>query len=57
MATPMVSGTAALVKFAHPEYTAAQVESALFNTAKDLGKAGKDTSYGWGRVDAYKAVN
>ncbi|MBI2076008.1 MAG: S8 family serine peptidase [Candidatus Aenigmarchaeota archaeon] len=57
MATPMVSGTVALVKFAHPEYTVAQIESALFNTAKDLGKAGKDTSYGWGRVDVYSAVN
>jgi len=29
----------------------------VFNTAKDLGKSGKDTSYGWGRVDAYGAVN
>ncbi|MBI2084630.1 MAG: S8 family serine peptidase [Candidatus Aenigmarchaeota archaeon] len=57
MATPMVSGTVALVKFAHPEYTVDQIESALFNTAKDLGKSGKDTSYGWGRVDAYGAVN
>ncbi|MBI2559465.1 S8 family serine peptidase [Candidatus Woesearchaeota archaeon] len=57
MATPMVSGTVALVKFAHPEYTVAQIESALFNTAKDLGKAGKDKDYGWGRVDAYGAVN
>ncbi|MBI2664084.1 S8 family serine peptidase [Candidatus Woesearchaeota archaeon] len=57
MATPMVSGTAALVRFAHPEYSVSQVESALFNSAKDLGKSGKDTSYGWGRVDAYGAVN
>lgn len=57
MATPVVSGAVALVKFAHPGYTAAQVQNALFKTAKDLGKAGKDTSYGWGRVDAYGAVN
>ncbi|MBI3037353.1 S8 family serine peptidase [Candidatus Woesearchaeota archaeon] len=57
MATPMVSGTVALVKSAHPEYTAAQIESALLNTAKDLGKSGKDTSYGWGRIDAYGAAN
>lgn len=57
MATPVVSGTVALVKFAHPGYTVTQVENSLFNTAKDLGKAGKDTSYGWGRVDAYGAVN
>mgnify|MGYP001580175215 CR=1 FL=1 len=57
MATPMVSGTVALIKFAHPSYTVAQVENALFKTAKDLGKRGKDTSYGYGRVDAYRAVN
>jgi len=29
----------------------------LFKTAKDLGKAGKDTSFGWGRIDSYSAVN
>ncbi len=57
MATPMVSGAVALIKFAHPGYNVTQVEGALFKTAKDLGKAGYDTSYGWGRVDAYRAVN
>jgi subtilisin family serine protease len=57
MATPMVSGTAALIKAQHPEYTPAQIEDALFKTAKDLGNRGKDNSYGWGRVDAYAAVN
>jgi subtilisin family serine protease len=57
MATPVVSGTVALIKSAHPEYSVSQIEDALFKTAKDLGKAGKDTSYGWGRVDAYGAVN
>lgn len=57
MATPMVSGVVALVKFAHPEYTVAQVQNALFRTVKDLGKAGWDSSYGWGRVDAYGAVS
>lgn len=57
MATPMISGTAALVKYAHPNYNAAQIEDSLFKTAKDLGKRGKDSNYGWGRVDAYGAVN
>ncbi len=57
MATPVVSGAVALIKFAHPEYTVAQIQNALFKTAKDLGKLGKDTSYGWGRADAYGAVN
>ncbi len=57
MATPMVSGTVALIKLAHPEYTAAQVQDTLFRTAKDLGKKGWDSSYGWGRVDADGAVS
>ncbi|MBI2640215.1 MAG: S8 family serine peptidase [Candidatus Sungbacteria bacterium] len=56
MATPAVAAVVALVKFAHPIYTQAQVESALFSTAKDLGKAGKDNNYGWGRVRANLAV-
>ena len=55
MATPVVTGTVALIKTAHPTYTPSQVEDALFKTAKDLGKRSKDTSYGWGRVDAYSA--
>ncbi|MFZ2411408.1 MAG: S8 family serine peptidase [Candidatus Methanoperedens sp.] len=57
MATPMVSGTVALIKSAHPTYTVAQTQIALFKTAKELGKKGKDSSYGWGRVDAFGAVN
>lgn len=57
MATPMVSGTVALIKYAHPEYSVAQVQQAMFKTAKDLGKAGWDSTYGWGRVDAFAAVN
>ncbi len=55
MATPMVSGTVALIKFAHPGYTVAQVQDALFKNARDLGATGKDPAYGWGRVDAHKA--
>lgn len=56
MATPIVSATVALIKHDHPTYSPSQVESALFKTAKDLGKAGKDTSYGYGRVVASAAV-
>jgi hypothetical protein len=57
MATPMVSGTVALIKSTHPGYTVSQVQDALFKTAKDLGTIGFDTSYGYGRVDALKAVS
>lgn len=57
MATPMISGVIALVKNAHPAYTHSQIESKLFSAAKDLGKAGKDKDYGWGRVRADQAVH
>lgn len=56
MATPMVSGVIALIKSAHSDYTSSQVENALFSTAKDLGRWGKDTSYGYGRVNAIGAI-
>lgn len=56
MATPMVSGVVALIKSAHSAYISSQVENALFSTAKDLGRRGKDIDYGYGRVDAVGAV-
>ena len=57
MATPVVSGVVALLKADNSTLTPAQTENALIKTAKDLGKRGKDSSYGYGRVDAYSAVN
>lgn len=56
MATPMVVGVVALIKFVHPSYSATSTQNALFTTAKSLGKSGKDPIYGWGRVDAQGAV-
>jgi len=56
MATPMISGVVALIKYIHPTYSQSTVENKLFSTAKDLGYTGKDTSYGWGRVRANLAV-
>ncbi len=38
MATPHVTGTMALVRQAHPDWTAAEVQSALEMTAKDIVK-------------------
>lgn len=56
MAVPFVAGVASLVFAAQPGYTATQVAAALVNHALDLGAAGWDPSFGWGRVDAAKAV-
>lgn len=55
-ASPVVAGVAALVKARRPDFTAAQVESALFSSAVDLGAAGKDPLYGYGRVSAAGAI-
>jgi subtilisin len=56
MACPAVSGAAALV-FASGVTTAAGVRSRLDSTAKDLGAAGRDPLYGYGLLNAYKAVH
>ncbi len=53
---PVVSGVAALVKALRPDFGAAQIESALFASPVDLGAAGKDAYYGYGRVSAAGAV-
>jgi len=56
MATPHVVGVAALVLSAHPTDTPDQVEAALESTAVDLGTAGRDDAFGYGRVNAAAAV-
>ncbi|HEY9856444.1 MAG TPA: S8 family peptidase [Stenomitos sp.] len=56
MATPIVSGVAALVWSAHPDWTAAQVRERLQSSARDLGAAGKDPEFGSGLVNAAAAV-
>ena len=60
MATPHVSGAAALLLQAARKQgitlTPAQVKSILEDTSIDLGTAGKDNTYGAGRIDVYAAV-
>ena len=56
MATPHVAGAAALVRAANPDWTVAQVEEALKTTATDLGTAGRDDSFGWGRIRVDLAI-
>jgi hypothetical protein len=47
---------AALVISVNPSLTGAQVQNILKQSADDLGAPGWDPSYGYGRVNAYKAV-
>jgi subtilisin family serine protease len=55
MATPHVSGVAAVVWSLHPGCTAEQVRSTLNKTAIDLGPAGRDVNFGYGLVQAKAA--
>ena len=56
MATPFVSGVAALVWSVAPSTSRDDVRSLLDSTADDLGTVGRDNSYGYGRVNALAAV-
>jgi subtilisin family serine protease/Tol biopolymer transport system component len=56
MAAPHVSGVAALVRSRHPEFIREQVQQVLRDTADDLGPPGWDPHFGYGRVDAARAV-
>jgi subtilisin family serine protease len=55
-ASPVAAGAAALIMAARPDLPAAQVESLLESTALDLGTVGRDSLYGYGRVNAAAAV-
>ncbi|PCK32689.1 S8 family serine peptidase [Pseudoalteromonas piscicida] len=57
MATPHVSGVAALVWSHFPQCTAQQIRQVLNTTAKDKGQSGRDTSYGYGIVQAKAALD
>ena len=54
---PHVSGGLALLLNAFPTLTVAQQETALAFTAKDLGTAGPDNTFGAGRIDLLAAYN
>jgi type VII secretion-associated serine protease mycosin len=56
-ATPIVAGTVALVRAAHPELSAADVIHRIIATARDRGAPGDDPIYGYGLLDANAAVN
>lgn len=55
-ASPIVAGVAALCLAANPSLTNAALVSLLEQTADDIGAPGYDSSFGWGRINAYRAV-
>jgi minor extracellular protease Epr len=56
MATPYVTGIAALMKEAHPQWSNSDLRSHLQRTAVDLGVAGIDSQYGYGLVQFKKVT-
>lgn len=56
MASPHVAGLAALLLAAHPDWTPAQVEERMKETAADLGERGPDEYFGAGRIDVARAL-
>lgn len=57
MATPTVSGAAALIFGRWPTLTPGQVRNILFTTADDLGAKGVDAVYGRGALNIAKALS
>lgn len=54
--SPIAAAVAALVMAVNPSLPGQQVENILFTTATDLGTAGRDIYFGYGRVNAAAAV-
>ena len=57
MATPHAAGVAAVIRTKNPTFTAAQARSKLDASVDDKGPAGRDTSFGFGRVNLAKAAS
>jgi serine protease len=59
MASPHVAGVMALMRYVNPNLTVAQVDSLIINgtLTDELGAAGRDVDFGYGLINALKAVN
>ena len=56
MAAPMVSGLAALIASAHPNYSVEDIEAVIKNSADDI-EPGINTFSGYGRINAQTAIS
>jgi subtilisin family serine protease len=56
MATPHVSGVAALLWSRNPNLTADEITDILIHSTVDIEPAGKDDYTGWGRLSANRAI-
>ncbi|MDP5227428.1 MULTISPECIES: S8 family serine peptidase [Arthrobacter] len=55
-AAPIVAGVAALIRSKYPDMSAKQVINRIVSTARDTGAPGRDPLYGFGILDADKAL-
>lgn len=55
-ATPVVAGLAALLLSYEPALTNNEIRSRINNYAVDLGTAGRDEDFGWGRIDMHASL-
>lgn len=56
MATPHVAGLASLILSKNPTLTNEEVRQIIRTGADDLGTSGKDSSFGYGRINAANAI-
>lgn len=56
MASPHIAAVAALILAKNPEYSIEQMLAALIYGSVDLGNPGRDLYFGYGRIDALKAL-
>lgn len=54
--SPIAAGVAALMMSVRPDLSPDTIQSLMYSTAVDLGAAGRDIYYGYGRVNAAAAV-
>jgi subtilisin family serine protease len=55
--TPLVAGAIGLMLSINPNLTPSQIDTILKVTADDFGPAGWDPGYGWGRLNAGRALS
>lgn len=56
MACPHAAGLAAMMKVVSPALLSAEIEADLISSATDLGVVGRDNLYGFGLINALRAV-
>lgn len=55
-AAPQVAAVFALLKSKYPNWTVEQLKQRIFSTADDIGPIGKDIYFGYGRINAARAL-